>query len=850
MRIRERIERGETPEGARQWALARFGDYEAARAECVMIGERRGRRMARTHWVTDAWQDVRYAVRNLRKRRGFAVVAVLTLALGIGANSSIFSVVNAVLLRSLPYRDAGQLYNVETVYPDGTGYALSAPDFMSVRESHRVFEDVGALTGGVRTLLGRDEPREVLAAQVSDGFFELIGMPVVLGRSFRAEENQPGRTSVTILENGFWRREFGADQGVVGRTLDLAGTPYTVVGVLAPGVGIQGDWDLYTPLSYDSSFDAGTAFARRSEFLYAIGRARAGQTPSQISADMRRVGAELQARFANTNESLTFDVTSFRDGILGDVRRPLLILLGAVGFVLLVACANVANLLLARASSRQGELAVRAALGAGRRRLVRQLVAEALVLGLIGGVLGLGLAFAGTTALVRAQPADIPRLTEVGVDGMVVAFTFTIALFTGFLFGVVPALQATSARLMNAMREGGRGGSGTGGQRLRSALIVAEMASAVVLLVGAGLLVRSFIELTRVDPGFRAEQAVTFRLSLQGSRYAEGQQIRNYFTALSDRLRAVPGVTHVGGSSLLPMSGFSSILSFSVEGAPPPPSNVNPEIAVASVTPQYFDAIGTPLMAGRMFEAQDRSDAPPVVLINEAAVQRWFSGENPVGRRVNVGGLREVVGVVGDVLHRDPGTPPGPQLYVPYDQRTTRTLRIVVRAQGDPLALVAAIRREVRALDANLPLTEITPLRALVDASLARPRFYTSMLTLFAGVALALAAIGIFGVMSYSVAQRQREISVRMALGARRSAVIAMITGRALALAAAGLALGLFAAFALARILESQLFGVAAFDPLTVFVVVLVLGTSAAAASFLPARRAAALDPGLALRDG
>ena len=850
MRIRERIDQGDTPEQARKWALARFGDYEASRAACVTIDERRGRRMARTEWFRDLWQDVRYALRDMRRRRGFTTIAVLTLALGIGANSAIFSVVNAVLLRSLPYEDADELYIVQTIYPDGTGYSLSAPDFTSVREDNRVFDGVVGMTGATRTLLGQDEPREVRAAVVSDGFLELLGMPVALGRAFAAEETEPGRSSLLILDHGFWEREFGADRNVLGRVLDLSGAPYTIIGVMAAGVTVPGEWDMYMPLVRDSTFDANTPITRRSEFLRVIGRASDEVTPAQISADLRRIGTDLDARFENTNDGLTFDVVPVRSQVLGDVQRPLLILLGAVAFVLLVACANVANLLLARTSARKSELAVRSALGAGRHRLVRQLMAEALVMGLIGGVLGLGLAFAGTRALVRAQPADIPRLAEVGVDGTVVAFTLVIALLTGVLFGVVPALTATGSRMMGAIREGGRGGA-AGGQRLRSGLIVAEMALAVVLLVGAGLLIRSFIELTAVNPGFRTEQSVTFRLSLQGSRYAEGQQVRNYFDALAERLRGLPGVTEVGGSTLLPLTGLSSMLGpFSVEGAPPPPPNVNAEIAVASVTPDYFDAIGAPLTAGRRFDSREVPGSAPVAIVNETAVRRWFQGENPVGRNVSLGIPIEVVGVVGDILHEDPGTPAVPQMYLPYAHRTSRTLQMVVRAQGDPLALINSIRGEIRALDSNLALNDIVPMRGLVDDALARPRFYTSMLTLFAALALTLAAIGIFGVMSFSVALRQREISVRMALGARRSKVISMIAGRALLLAISGLVLGLVAALALSRVLQSQLYGVGVVDPVTLAAVVVVLLLSAVGASVLPARRAAALDPGLALRDG
>ncbi|HUH13897.1 MAG TPA: ABC transporter permease [Longimicrobiales bacterium] len=850
MRMRELIERGETPERARELALRRFGDYEASREACVAINERRGRRMARSEHLRELKQDIRYALRALGRRPGFAVVAVLTLGLGIGANSAIFSVVNAVLLRSLPYRDAEQLWELQMIYPDGTAYgSLSAPDFMSVAEESRVFDEVAAHTGTLQTLLARGEAKEARAALVSRDYFRIIGMPLALGRGFAPEEHTPGGAGAAVLDHGFWQREFGGDRGVVGRSLDIAGEPYTIVGVLEEGAGMRSGWDLYRPLSYGETFSATTATGRRGEFLRVLGRARPGVTEEAIRADVGRLGAELQERFPDTNGRLTFGVESFREQVVGDVRGPLLVLLGAVGFVLLVACANVANLLLARASARQGELAVRSALGAGRGRLVRQLLTESVILGVAGGALGLALAWAGTRALVAAQPAEIPRLDEVGVDATVVLFTLAVSVGTGLLFGLIPGLQVTGGRLVRALREGGRGALGGGGQRLRSGLIVAEIALAVVLLVGAGLLVRSFVELTRVDTGFTPEQAMTFRVALQGSSYQESQQSRDFHTTLRERLLALPGVREVGGTTTLPLQGLGSILGpFAVEGREPPP-NVNSEIVVASITPSYFQAVGAAMVRGRPFAGSEGPQSPPVGILNQAAVRRWFDGADPVGRRVLLGGEPvEIVGMVRDVLQEDPGSEPAAQLFLPYTQRTTRSLNVVVRTAGDPLALAGAVRRTVAELDPNLAIARVTPLSDIVAESVARPRFYTSLLALFAGVALALAAIGIFGVMSYTVAQRAREISVRIALGAQRGAVVRMIVGRAMALSALGLLLGGGAALALGRVIRSQLYGVEPMDPLTLAAVVVVLGGSAGVASWLPARRAARLDPGGALR--
>ena len=848
MRVRELIERGESPDRARELAWQRFGDYERSRIECVEISERRRRRMVRSEHLTELRQDLGYALRTLRRSPGFTLVAVLSLALGVGATTAIFSVVHGVLLSSLPYHAAERLHEVRTLYPDGTGYSLSAPDFASVREWNQVFEQVESYSSGTFTLLGNGEPREVLGASVSDGLFDMLGFGLAAGRGFRREEFEPGQGMVALLDHGFWMREFGGDRSAIGRSVIVGGDQYTIVGVLEPDARLPNEAEMYAPLEYDDTFSATSASPqRRGEFLRVFGRAKPGVAPERITADLDRLGQQLQQQFPQTNGRLTFDAVSLREQIIGDVRTPLFVLLGAVAFVLLVACANVANLLLARTSARQEELAVRRALGAGRGRLVRQLLTESIVLGLAGGVAGLLIAWLGTRALVAAQPADIPRLDEIGVNGTVVLFTLGVSVLTGLAFGVLPALQGTSNRLMGVLREGGRGGTG-GGHRVRAALVVAEMTLAVVLLTGAGLLIRSFVELTRVNPGFQPERAISFRLTFQGDEYAQGQQIRDRAGAILERLRTLPGVATAAAGSVLPLSGRGSLNDFRVGNEPPPP-NVNAEIGVARVTPEYFQAIGAPMVSGRTFTEQDAPESPRVAIINEAGAKFWFGGEDPVGRTVVSGVEREIVGVVSDVLQRDPGQPAQPQLYLPWAQSTTRSLRFIVRSNGDPLALAPAIRSQVRALDPNLPLMEFVPLDDLVSESMARPRFYTALLTLFAGVALALAGTGIFGVMSYSVAQRAREISIRMALGAQASGVVRMIVSRAMVLAALGVGLGVVASVLLGSVLRSQLFGVSAGDPLTIAAVVLVLIASALLASWWPARRAAAVDPVNALRE-
>ncbi len=851
MRTRELMNHGVAPERARALALRRFGDYDSPRRQCVAISERRERRMARTEYLTELRQDVGYALRMLRRSPGFTFVALTTLALGIGANSAIFSVVQAVLLAPLPYRDAPRLYRVTTLYPDGTPYPLSPPDFMSVRDETQALDQVEAFSGGVYTMLDAGDPREVRGISVSDRLFDLLGLQVALGRGLLPGDNQPGHEAVAVLDDGFWQRQFGGDPRVLGRTIRIAGSPVEIVGVLARGIRMFDDADVYTPLVYDDTFSPATAKGRRGEFLTVVGHAKPGMALPEVDNDLRRIGSHLQAAFRATNDTLTFNATRITEVIVGDVRTPLLLLLGAVGFVLLVACANVANLLLARATARQGELAVRSALGAGRLRLLRQLLTEAVVLGTAGAILGLAIAFAATRALLAAQPANIPRVEEVTVNGAVVLFTFVIAIVTSLGFGILPAFQFTGAGMQSALRETTRGGTSTGGQRVRSALVVVEIALAVVLLIGAGLLVRSFIELTRVDPGFRTEQALSFRVVLQGDRYKEDEPARIRVADFEQRLRGLPGVTKVGATSVLPLSGRGAMVGFAVEGAPPPPPNVNAEIALASTTPDYLRALGATVKQGRLFTGMDDTRAPRVAIINEAAVRRWFPGESPIGRRIVTNGVaREVVGVVADVLQRSAAQPVTPMVFVPFAQRTIRSIKMVVRTSVDPSTLTPAIRAEIRALDPDLAVADITPVAQLVARSLRGPRFYTSLLAVFAGVGLVLATIGVFGVMSYAVTQRGREISIRLALGALPRDVLRMIVSRALLLAAIGVIAGLAAAIALGRFIQGQLFGIPLIDPVTFSAVPLVLAASAGLASFVPARRATKLDPASALREG
>jgi len=849
MRVRELVAQGMSESDARAAAERRFGSYQASMRECLAIDDRREDRMQRAQYWGELRQDLGYAFRMHRRTPGFTAVALVTLALAIGATSAIFSVVHGVLLSALPFRDADRLYRVTTLYPDGTPYSLSAPDFASLRQDTRALERVEAYAASSIALVGAGEPREVAGVSVTDGLFDLLGLTVAAGTPFHRDHHQPGRGSVVLLDHGFWTRAFGGES-VIGRTLTLGGSSYTVLGVMAPGARLPGAADVYTPVTYDNTFQPTDQPARRSEFLTVIAKARPGQDEAAVQSDLARLGTAMQQAFPATNGRLTFSAATLRSTIVGDVERPLWMLMGAVAFVLLVACANIASLLLARASARQQEMSMRVALGAGRRRLVRQLVTESVLLSLAGGALGLGLAWAGTRALIAARPADSPRLDQIGLDPVVVLVTLGVSVATGLLFGLFPAVQATRRSLTAGLREGGRSGAGgRASNRVRAGLVVAEMALAVMLLMGAGLLIRSFVELTNVPRGFDTDRAMAFTAMLQGPKYGNATQIRARIADVEARLEAMSGVTAAAASTIVPLTNRGSVVDFAVAGAPPPPANVNAEIAMASITPDFFRAIGTPLKSGRMFTDRDTAEAPLVALINEAGVRLWFSGQDPLNKVVNAAGRpREIVGVVGDIRQRGLRNPALPQLFVPYPQRVTRTPRFIIRAAQDPMLLAPAIRAMFREIDPDVALTPFVPFTQLVDDSVARPRFYTSLLVLFAGTALVLAAVGIFGVMSYTVAQRSREISIRLALGARRREVVSMVVGRALALSALGIGLGLAGTYALVRVIQGLLFGVRPLDPLTVAAVTIVLGGSALLASFLPARRAATIDPGGVLR--
>ncbi len=805
--------------------------------------------------IGELGQDLRFAGRQLAKSPGFTFVAVLTLALGIGATTAIFSVVYGVLLRPLPYPRPDRL--LRPFFVDSKGQlrgAFSPPNFLDFRAASRTFSGVAGVHGGTLNLSGGGEAERLRAAWVSANYFTVLGTRPLAGRTFAPGEDRPGAPRVAILSEEVWRRRFGGDRQVVGRSLTLSGSPYQVVGILCHGERSPSGTDVWVPLVFSPAEMA----QRGAVFFGALGRLAPGATLERARAEASLIGRRLRDQFPADNKGYMEDMTlvPMLDRMVGDTRKPLLILLGAVGFVLLIACSNVANLLLARAAAREGEIVVRSALGAGRARIVRQLLTESLLLALLGGVAGMGLAAWALKLLVSAGPQDIPRLSEIGLDGVALAFALGISLATGVLFGLAPALQTSRSDLAAAIREGTRGSKGRGGTRARSVLVVVEMALAVVLLAGAGLLIRSFLGLQHVDPGFKAEGVVTFNVELPTSQYSDEARLRAVTALLLERMQRLPGVSAAGVTVYgMPFASGVNMLTFTVAGWPPPEPGKAPVLRVAAVTPDYFKTLGIPLVKGRALDPRDRQGAPRAVLLNAAAVRKFFPNEEPLGKQIAFGLADakgdipggEVVGVVADFKQDALELDVEPQVFQAYDQIPQQSLSVVVRSSS-PKLVAAGIKQQVRELDPNLPLFGLQPMTEVVAASTSQPRFYMLLLGGFALVSLILAAVGIYGVISYAVRQRSQEIGIRMALGASRERVEWMVVGQGLALAVTGAAVGLAGAFAAMRGLQSLLFEVSARDPAIYAGVAALLVLVAAVASWLPARRAAATDPQLILR--
>jgi predicted permease len=818
----------------------------------------------------EAWRhDLRHGLRVLVQARGFTAVAALSLAIGIGANSALFSVANALLLKPLGYASADRIAIIWQRSP-GLNVAqdwLSVGQYLDVKTDSRVFDQVAATIGASVNLTGDGPPERVDGARVSSSLFPLFRASAALGRVFSKAEDEPGQAPVVILSDGFWRRRFGSDPSVIGRSLMLNGHPFTVIGVMPatfrfnkevmPAVnGIQ-NVDFLLPLPLTGSARA----TRDREDFNVFARLKPGVSMAQAQTEMNLVADRMKREYpANypPGGGLTISVVPLLTQVVGDVRRPLYILLGAVGFVLLIACGNVTNLLLSRAAIRQKEMAIRAAVGASQQRLVRQLMAESLLLSLLGGALGLMLAELAVQALRRAGPANIPRLAEVAVDLRVVGFTFVASLVTGVLFGLAPAVRAARVDPNDVLKEGGRGSAGTrafglGHNRLRGLLIAVEVGLSVVLLVGAGLLIRSYQRILNASPGFDPHNLLTLRLSLPGFRYPTPEAVAGFFRTLDERIRAVPGVEYVGANYLLPLSsvalGWEPI---SIEGYVPKAPGEDLIIASSGyISPDYFRAMGIPLVKGRFFTRQDTRGAPPVVIVDDRLAARFWPAGDPLGmrlRRGNDGPWYTVVGIVADGKEYDADREPPIRAYFSLDQLVVGTRYLAVRSAIEPASLTAAITREIRSLDPDLPVFDVGTMDERLRESLAHRRFVMVLLGAFATVALLLAATGIYGVTSYWANQRTREIGVRMAMGAMPDAIQRMVVRQAMVPVAIGASSGLLAAWGLTRILASLLFGVSTTDRVTFGLVPILLGSIAVLASYVPARRASRVDPLVAVR--
>jgi putative ABC transport system permease protein len=801
------------------------------------------------------WQDLRYAVRVLLKNRGFTAVAVLALALGIGANTAIFSVVNSVLLRPLPYREPHRLIALWENYQQRGGPErewFSPADFKDFREQAQSLEHVVALLGWGPTLTGQGEPEDLQGAAVAYDTFSMLGVDPAIGRSFTADEDRTGAERVVVLSHGLWQRRFGSDAAIIGKSLILGGESYTAIGVMPRGFTfpILPNTEIWRPLTPAMVALAGCD--RGCLVLRVMARLKSGVTLDAARAESSAIAARMAEQYPETNKGVGSTVVPLHEQLVGDVRPAMLVLLGAVALVLLIACANVANLLLARAAARQKEVAIRAALGASRGRLIRQHLTESLVLALVGGAFGLLLAFWMVDLLVSFAPKGTPRLEEIAIDRGVLAFTFGTAILTGLIFGMAPALLSSRANLAGSLKEGGRDTSaGSRGNRVRSGLVVSEIALALMLLVGAGLLIKSFANLQRVDPGFDPENVLRIDVGLPRTRYPDRNQAAVFFKQLVDRVALLPGVQSAGAVSSLPLSGGGTDSGFAIEGRPQPAPDRQPVAWYAKVTPDYFRTMGIRLMRGRVFTEADNLDASRVVVISETMARRYFPDEDPLGKRLlfdDGKDRREIVGIVADVRHFGLNLDARPTMYFSQSQSPNRGMSLVVRASGDPMSLAPAIRSEVWALDRDLAVSSVMPMNELIRTSLAEPRFVLLLLGLFAAVAMALSAIGVYGVMSYSVTQQSHEIGVRMALGAQVRDVLKLVVSRGIALVGGGVALGLVAAFALTRVMESLLFGVSATDFTTFAATSLILAAVALAACFVPARRATKVDPMVALR--
>jgi putative ABC transport system permease protein len=785
------------------------------------------------------WQDLRYGVRMLTKNSGFTAVAIIAIALGIGANSAIFSVVNAVLLRPLPYKDTDRLVTA----------GLSLPDYKDIKEGNQAFDEIAVYASNMYNLIGNDSSEQVLGGVVTSNFFSLLGSPT-LGRVFQPEERDG---NLVVISHKLWQRCFGRDKNALGKRLNLSGESYTIIGIMPPEFQFpHSGFELWVPLEQSMAKTPKQAENRSLRIFKAVAHLKSGVTLEQAQADVNRIASQLEKQYPDTNAGVQIRFVSIYERMVGDVRPALLIILGTVGFILLIACANIANLLLARTTTREREIAIRVALGAGRWRVVRQLLTESVLLSAIGGLLGLIITFWTIDLLPKLGMRDFPRADSIKIDLTVLCFTFLVSVLTGIIFGLIPALQATKTSLNESLKEGGRGtAGGIRGRRLRGALVIVEVALSVVVLIGAGLLIKSFTQLLKVDGGFVVNNLLTMNVQL--ASYKDPQKRAVIANQVIEQIRNIPGVEVAGGGTGLPPQTGQRVTGYEIEGLPELDRRQSVAFFVA-VTPDYFHALGTPLFRGRTFTEQDNENDAKVVIINQTMAERLFPNQDPVGRKLKLlnpeqqPDWRTIVGVIGNIKYSGMEDVSRDAIYTPFSQTPFYWTYVMVRTRSNPLSVSASIQKAVSSVDEKLIAAKIQPMEQLVSESIARPKFNTLLLTIFAGLALILATVGIYGVISYSVAQSTHEIGIRIALGASHTDVLKLILRQGMTPTFLGIVLGIASAIAVTRVMSSLLFEVSATDPITFLSVSLVLICVAFLASYIPARKAMRVDPMVALR--
>ena len=791
-------------------------------------------------------RDTRYAIRQLLKAPGFAIVAIATLALGIGATTAIFSVVNGVLLQPLPYPDSDRLVRVHEIIPQYGLFSVAPGNVPDWQAQNTVFEGLSAYSPTSATLLRAEGPERIPGALVSWNLFQVLGAAPAVGASFTPDEDKPGANNVIIISDAMWRNRFGADRSILGRSVNLNGAPVTVIGVMQPGFYFPSrTTEFWRPIAIT------TGATRGGHSLGVVARMKPGVTVHQADAEMKTIAERLARQYPDASAGESARVVLLQEQIVGGIRPALLTLFAAVGLVVLIACANVANLLLVRAAVREKEIAIRAALGADRRRLVAQILAESVVLGIVGGACGVGIAYLGLPVIIKLSAGGLPRAADVGIDQHVLLFAAAASMATGLLFGLAPAWQSTRTGIGAVLKEGGRSSTTVGGRWLRSGLLVVEVALSIVLLTGASLLLRSFDRLTNVSPGFDPAHVLAYRVSLPQKQYPDDQHLTGFYDALLDKLQAQSGVRSAALLQTLPMQG-DYVLTFDIRGHAPAGPNQSPSANYRAVSPAYFAALRVPLLKGRAFERSDRSNGQLVAVVDQAFADKYFPNQDPIGQGLEIGnGIKnffDIVGVVGNIHYAGLDAVPAPTMYVPIAQDTFSTIWVVERADGDPSQLAAPAREAIRDIDPLLPTYSMTPLAQVVSDSVAPQRFSMLLLATFAGIALFLAAVGLYGVVAYSVQQRTREIGLRIAIGAAPRDVITMIVGGAMKLAFVGVIVGLIGAAAFARLAETLLFQVTPSDPVSYAATSGVLFAVAILACYAPARRAMRVDPIVALQ--